>query len=163
MLTQQSRYKIDVCQFYFNIDDSPIKRYEAVLEAGAEIFMNKTVSKKDAIRFIREKKCVDKNELSSFSISYETLCIDMIKDFKNKAIFSKENERYRGWLLQYDPTPFANWYHDCFYYFVVDFDFYQEIKHNRGLSDAINMQKISVKADRGNTNEKICDLTFGRH
>lgn len=134
--------RINVCLRYFHTDDIPIKKYADILKADANITMNKVVSKKEAIRFIMER-CTNRNRLSSLSISWNPIHIDKARDFKGEKIFHKENEKYCGWLLQYDPTPFANWYHDCFYYFVVNQDAHQEIQHNRGICDTIKMQKIS--------------------
>lgn len=142
MMNLQKIETINVCQRYFHIEDMPIKKYAFKLRADANISMNKFISKKEAAYFIKQRKCVNRSGLSSLSISQVPLCIDMVKDFMNEKIFTKENVRYCGWLLQYDPTPFANWYHDCFYYFVVNYDICQEIKSNRGLNDAIKMQLL---------------------
>lgn len=141
MIKVQNIDTINVCQRYFHIDDTPIIKYEGIFKADTKITMNRVLSKKDAIRFILEK-CANRNRLSSINISCIPIDIDIVRDFMGEKIFHKENEKYCGWLLQYDPTPFANWYHDCFYYFVVNQDIYQEIQHNRGICDTIKMQKI---------------------
>lgn len=133
---------INVCERYFHIDDIPIKKYAFILKADDDISMNKMISKENAVRFISRKKCRNRSGLSSLNISQDPLRIDMIKDFLDERIFVQENAKCCGWLLQYDPTPFANWYHDCYYYFVVNYDTCQEIKHNRGLSDTIKMQQV---------------------
>lgn len=140
----QKKDMIDVCQTYFYVDDLPIRKYAFIFTGDENISMNKFISKNKAVHFIRQKKCINlnKNDLSSLSISQEPLRIDYIRDFMNEKIFMNEDTRYRGWLVQYDPTPFANWYHDCFYYFIVNDDNYEEMKHNRGLSDAIKMRKL---------------------
>ena len=140
MMNLQDIDKIDICQKYFHIDDTPILKYAGILKVDGNISMNRVISKKDAVCFISQEKCMNRSSLSSLSISRVPLYIDMIKDFMDEEIFAKENARYCGWLLQYDPTPFANWYHDCFYYFVVNSNTYQEAMCNRGLSDAIKMQ-----------------------
>lgn len=140
MMDLQNIDTINVCQKYFHTDDVPIKKYAFILKVDGNISMNGVISKKDAVHFINQEKCAERSSLSSLSISQVPLRIDMIKDFMDEKIFTKENARYCGWLLQYDPTPFANWYHDCFYYFIVNDNICQEIKHNRGLSDTIKMQ-----------------------
>lgn len=159
----QSTEKIDVCQSYFNIDSVPIEKYASIVDVNVDILVNRTISKTAAVCLIGKKRCMDGNNLASSSISYEQICIDMVKDFMDQRIFAQENARCCGWLLQYDPTPFANWYHDCFYYFVVNHDSCQVVKHNRGLSDTIRMQKIFTKTGRVITNEKMCDSTFWWH
>lgn len=144
MMNLQNKDMIDVCQTYFHVDDLPIKKYAFIFKVDGNISMNRVISKNEAILFIRQKKGININrdDLSSLSISQEPLRIDYIRDFLNEKLFMKEDSRQRGWLLQYDPTPFANWYHDCFYYFIVNDDIYKEMKHNRGLSDAIKMQSL---------------------
>lgn len=144
MMNLQKKDMIDVCQTYFCVDDLPIRKYAFILKVDENISMNRVISKNEAIHFIRQKKYsnLNRNDLSGLSISQEPLRIDYIRDFMNEKIFMKEDVRYCGWLMQYDPTPFANWYHDCFYYFIVNDDNYEEMKHNRGLSDAIKMRKL---------------------
>lgn len=132
--------QIDVCQKYFHVDDVPIKKYSIIFQVDHNIVMNEAISRKDAIEYIKQKRCKKDNRYSSLSISVDMLCLNFIKDFMGEKIFAEENVRYCGWLFQYDPTPFANWYHDCFYYFIVNYDYCCEVKYNRGLSDVIKMQ-----------------------
>ena len=134
--------KIDVCREYFFVDDCPIKRYSYIFEVDNDIIMNRVISKHDAIDFVKAKCNGGKNDFSSLSVSLDALNMAVIEDFVGEKIFSASNERYCGWFFQYDPTPFANWYHECYYYFIMNRTCYYVVKSMRGLCDSISMQRV---------------------
>lgn len=140
MTNQLKVQHIDVCQEFFYVDDGPIKRYSSIFEVDDTIVMNKVMLKKDAIDYAKKMFYSEKNIFSSLRISLDALNVIGIEDFFGEKIFSADYERYCGWLIQYDPTPFANWYHECYYYFLIDKECYYMTKSMHGLSDSITMQ-----------------------
>lgn len=142
MINEQSIDTIDVCQKFFYTDDGPIKRYSYLFDVDNDIFMNQVVSKRTAIDFMKKIISSDENCFAELSVSLDTVKISAIEDFVGEKIFGTVNERYSGWLFQYDPTPFANWYHECDYYFVINQVYNCQVKSKRGLSDSIRMQSV---------------------
>ena len=141
MVSEMVIERIDVCMQYFVVEDIPVKKYSYLFEVENDISMNRMISKNDAIDFIKGKCGRERNKYSSLSVSRDALNMLSIRDFVGEKIFDKDNERYCGWLFQYDPTPFANWYHECCYYFVISQSCYYPVKSMRGLSENVSMQR----------------------
>lgn len=142
MIDQFAVDKINVCEEFFFVDDAPIRRFSYIFDVDNTIIMNRIISKNDAIDFIRTKCGIKRNDFSSLSVSLDALNITSIEDFVGKKIFHTDDVRYCGWFFQFDPTPFANWYHECYYYFIMNKACYYEVQSMCGICDSISMQSV---------------------
>ncbi|MBO5144194.1 MAG: hypothetical protein J6C19_01495 [Lachnospiraceae bacterium] len=142
MISGATVRKIEVCWQYFSVNDEPIKKYSDKFDVEDEIHVNEIMSKKEAVAFIETMDEIEQTEFSELNVSVEPLDITCVEDFTDEKVFITANERICGWLFQYDALPFANWYHDCCYYFVVNETCYYKVRSRRGLSDSIKMESV---------------------
>lgn len=104
--------------------------------------MNLTISRNDAIKLVKTECGYNKHDIANLYISLNALPAFFVKDFIGNKIFNLKDERVCGWFFQYDPTPFANWYHKCQYFFVVNETYFQKIESKQGICDCIKMRLL---------------------
>lgn len=142
MIAEECLEKINVCETYFEVDDRPIVKYSSLFDVNGIIYMNKVVSRNNAIRLVSRDCGVGINRVVCLYASSDIIAASFVRDFNGNEIFHFTNEKVCGWFFQYDPTPFANWYHKCWYYFVVNESCFYKIESNCGICDTLDMEMI---------------------
>ncbi len=132
-----------MCKLFFEVDETPISTYSVVFNVDGNIYMNKVIPRQEAVHMVKKMGSgFEEKQLSNYYVSLEPIQARNIKDFREERIFGFINERISGWLVQYDPTPFANWYHKCWYYFVVNEYCFEKTESKCGLCDCIKMERV---------------------
>lgn len=142
MIAEEFMDKIDVCQTYFGIDDRPVIQYSYLFDTDGTIHMNKTMSRNMAVALVKQKCDINATPAACLQVSLDVIAASFIRDFNGNKIFDLPNEKICGWFIQYDPTPFANWYHKCWYYFVVNKSCFLMAESKYGIDDTLEMKTI---------------------
>lgn len=133
---------IDINNTYFGIVNIKYGYLFFDEEGETVTSMNRVIPKPYAIDKALDYFKTQKTEFSKLYISVDALKVKHIKDYMNKVIFKDIDGNLSGWLFCFDPTPFANWGHQCVYLFVISDRNYQEVKYDMGLNENILMEKI---------------------
>ena len=105
---------------------------------------NEVISKSDLVEFIKsEFVTYDKNFIEIF-ISQSIMNSWDVKNAYGKEIF-KDKCLKQGWLVWIDPCKFANWSHECEYWFVFDKDLIYKSKNEGWMpSSDIEIEKVNL-------------------
>lgn len=111
-------------------------------EDEIRVIMNRVMMKADAVCVAESIFKESKSEYAALQISRDALKAGCVTDYFGNKIFCSLNENVSGWLVFFDPTPFANWDHPCKYLFVIDEDNYEICDCEKGLNDKIQLDEI---------------------
>lgn len=100
---------------------------------------NNLVNREDAIKFIEESY---KTEEESWYCSENAIKGRDIKDYLGRKIFPDDIDNLIGWIFMWDKQPFANWSHECEYFFVYGDKECVHSLYNVGLLISIQMAQI---------------------
>lgn len=111
-------------------------------EKDLQVLMNDVISKPRAIEKALELFEGERNQYANLYVSHDALECGRIRDCWGDLIFPDVEEDISGWLFLFDPTPYANWGHDCKYLLLVDDNSYMMKEYNRGASDIVLLEEI---------------------
>lgn len=134
---------IDVSSYFFDVeyDFSKYARYFDD-EKDMQVLMNDVISKPRAIDKALQVFESERNQFTNLYVSEDSLECKEIRDYWGERIFPKIEDDVSGWLFLFDPIPFANWEHACKYLFVVNQECFELVVYNKGVCDAIQLEKI---------------------
>lgn len=131
---------MDVSTTYFGL---PIDE-EKLLRVGCEDMecnrRNKAIMRKKAIEIFRNLHSFQNDEV--LYCSTNAVMANQIKDYYGVEIFPMIEKNISGWFFFLDEEPFANWKHECRYFFIIDERNIFEQMHEVGISDSILMEVI---------------------
>lgn len=135
---------IDVQRAYFEVEVENQKIAWLIFdeEDDIKIIMNHITSKSVAIDIAESVFQEYKDEYSNLYVSCDAVKVKQIKDYFGENIFKNIDGNISGWLLFFDPTPFANWDHPCKYLLVITPDNFEVIDYDKGLDENIQMKQI---------------------
>ncbi len=135
---------IDINKKYFEIEGIDFGRFICMFddEKGLKVFMNHVISKTNAIRKANQIFQAKQNEFTELYISIDAMKVSQIKDYFGNRIFEFLPEDISGWVVFFDPMPFANWEHECQYLFIVNDNCIEKIDYQRGVADVVQLERI---------------------
>ncbi len=129
----------DVGEKYFGIpiDNSRLRRVSCN-DMCCDL-QNDLVKRKEAIKFIEESH---RTKEGSWYCSENAIKGRDIKDYMGRKIFQNNIDNLNGWVFMWDKQPFANWSHECEYFFVYGDKKCVHSLSNVGLLISIQMALI---------------------
>lgn len=100
---------------------------------------NELIDRIEAIDVIKRLNLENKGELWC---SINAVKGKNVKDYLGRSILQSEYDEISGWIFLLDCQPYANWSHDCEYYFVYAKDMYYHCCSQYGLYISIKMEKL---------------------
>lgn len=101
---------------------------------------NKVIAKSDAIKIFKQNYEIGDEETCFCSVN--AVRANQIKDYYGDEIFPEIETNLAGWFIFLDEMSYANWKHECKYFFIIDEKhIYKEI-HTVGFSDSVLMQEV---------------------
>lgn len=129
----------DVGEKYFGVSvDNDKLKYISCTDMCCDL-QNVLIKREDAIQFIEESY---KSEEGIWYCSVEAIKGRDIKDYIGKRIFRDDLDNLTGWIFMWDKQPFANWSHECEYFFVYGNKEYAHSLSKVGLAINIHMTQI---------------------
>lgn len=103
--------------------------------------MVKNMNKEEVIKITKELTKNYSKVFCEIFLSKEPIEISTVKDAMGKKIFDDNGKI--GWLLFINPSIFANWAHECTYYFIISKEFIIVNKEcNMPPDEIIDMEEL---------------------
>lgn len=129
----------DVGERYFGVSIDNNKLEHNSCKDMCCSLQNILIERVEAIQFIEE---LCKSEEGVWYCSVEAIKGRDIKDYIGRKIFETALDNLTGWIFMWDKQPFANWSHECEYFFVYGNKEYAYSLLKVGLAININMTQI---------------------
>ena len=121
--------------FGVSVDNDKMKRINCE-EMCCEL-RNESIDRGDAIDIIKQKHLEGEIWCSVNAIKGKN-----VKDYLGRQILQRQSDEITGWIFLIDCQPYANWSHDCEYYFVYAKDGLYHCSSQFGLLVSISMEKV---------------------